>query len=334
MLLFPTRQVGFSNVPEELSTLLDKLRTIRPQLDCYGKAYRDAGLMLLELKKRSPHGQYLPLCKEAGYSPRLAQICVFIAKAEVKDEELNQPINSILTAIRKGQQAITKERLKARIKHFASKEYDSLIIQADSLEWMKAQRSHSVSFIISDPPYGVGKVYGDWEEPDNAEDYFNWFLPYWNEMCRLVQPGGIVVIWQSFTYLKYFHNYFKDCLIDCLPVRVNGSMKVRTWIPLIRWHNGKFNNSVRVHPNFGTWVEPPKQVIHDYREVHPCAKNPGEVDAVLQHYTTPGSLVLDPFCGSGAIPEGCKKLGRKFIGVERNPDYVKITRARLCEAKE
>lgn len=42
-------------------------------------------------------------------------------------------------------------------------------------------------------------------------------------------------------------------------------------------------------------------------------------------------IVLDPFMGSGTTALVCQKLGRKFIGFEINPDYIKIANQRLKE---
>jgi DNA modification methylase len=42
-----------------------------------------------------------------------------------------------------------------------------------------------------------------------------------------------------------------------------------------------------------------------------------------------GDLVLDPFAGVGTVPVVCKKLNRNFIGIEQNPEFVKITQQRI-----
>jgi site-specific DNA-methyltransferase (adenine-specific)/site-specific DNA-methyltransferase (cytosine-N4-specific) len=43
----------------------------------------------------------------------------------------------------------------------------------------------------------------------------------------------------------------------------------------------------------------------------------------------PGDRVLDPFLGSGTVGEACLKLGRRFLGIELNPEYAEIAKARL-----
>ena len=40
---------------------------------------------------------------------------------------------------------------------------------------------------------------------------------------------------------------------------------------------------------------------------------------------------LDPFCGAGTTGLVCKKLGRSFLGIEINEDYIALARARIQE---
>ncbi len=42
-----------------------------------------------------------------------------------------------------------------------------------------------------------------------------------------------------------------------------------------------------------------------------------------------GDIVFDPFCGSGAVPVVCERLGRNFIACEINPRFVELARLRL-----
>jgi DNA modification methylase len=49
-------------------------------------------------------------------------------------------------------------------------------------------------------------------------------------------------------------------------------------------------------------------------------------------FTSPGDLVLDPFCGSGTVGVVCKKLNRRFIGIEIVPEYVALAQKRIAAA--
>jgi site-specific DNA-methyltransferase (adenine-specific) len=50
--------------------------------------------------------------------------------------------------------------------------------------------------------------------------------------------------------------------------------------------------------------------------------------------TDEGDIVLDPFVGTGTTAVAAKRLGRKYIGIELDPDYIKISEKNLKAAKE
>ena len=54
-------------------------------------------------------------------------------------------------------------------------------------------------------------------------------------------------------------------------------------------------------------------------------------ERVIEHFTSDGEIVLDPFVGSGTTLVACKKFGRKGIGIDLNVRYLKIARQRLNE---
>ena len=51
-------------------------------------------------------------------------------------------------------------------------------------------------------------------------------------------------------------------------------------------------------------------------------------------FTDPGDTVLDPFMGSGTTGVACMKLGRNFIGVEKDAGYFKIAERRIEQARQ
>jgi len=54
----------------------------------------------------------------------------------------------------------------------------------------------------------------------------------------------------------------------------------------------------------------------------------------IQSWSNKGDLVLDPFCGSGTTGVAAKELGRNFIGIDVNPEYIKIAKQRLLNTME
>ncbi len=56
---------------------------------------------------------------------------------------------------------------------------------------------------------------------------------------------------------------------------------------------------------------------------------PALVQRCIALTTSSGDLVLDPFVGSGTTAEVALKMGRRFVGIELNPEYVKMAKGRI-----
>jgi site-specific DNA-methyltransferase (adenine-specific) len=77
------------------------------------------------------------------------------------------------------------------------------------------------------------------------------------------------------------------------------------------------------------WALPtpgPREKVHGR---HPTQKPLGLLERVVAASTAPGDLVLDPFCGSGTTGLAAVRAGCRFVGIERDPAYVKLASARL-----
>lgn len=63
--------------------------------------------------------------------------------------------------------------------------------------------------------------------------------------------------------------------------------------------------------------------------LHPTVKPISLMRWIVRLVVPPGGVVLDPFCGSGSTGIAAVLEGRQFVGIEREPEYVQIARARL-----
>jgi modification methylase len=66
-------------------------------------------------------------------------------------------------------------------------------------------------------------------------------------------------------------------------------------------------------------------------KAHPTQKPEALLHRVILAASRPGDLVLDPFFGVGTTGAAAKRLGRRFIGIEREPDYVALARKRIAK---
>lgn len=78
----------------------------------------------------------------------------------------------------------------------------------------------------------------------------------------------------------------------------------------------------------------PRQTLefaHDTATAHPTQKPVALMEYLICTYTNEGELVLDNTAGSFTTGVAAFRTGRKFIGIERDPDYFKIGVCRLCD---
>ncbi len=82
------------------------------------------------------------------------------------------------------------------------------------------------------------------------------------------------------------------------------------------------------------WVNPPVRIGQDETGRHPSQKPEAIMEALVKDFTDPGETILDPFAGSGTTGVAAIRLGRRFIGWERDEKYHRIAARRLCAARE
>ena len=63
--------------------------------------------------------------------------------------------------------------------------------------------------------------------------------------------------------------------------------------------------------------------------LHPTQKPVALMRWIVDRWTEPGDLVLDPYMGSGPVAQACHELGRRYIGIELVEDYCKVAASRL-----
>lgn len=112
------------------------------------------------------------------------------------------------------------------------------------------------------------------------------------------------------------------------------------------WHKPDFRSSLNHYECIVVWSKHYKRLpsrvwtipLVDARSIsdwkpHPTQKPVRLIRYLLDMYTKPGDLVLDPFVGSGTTAVACKQMKRHFLAAEKNPGYAKIAQERLAATK-
>jgi site-specific DNA-methyltransferase (adenine-specific) len=187
-----------------------------------------------------------------------------------------------------------------------------------------------VPFFVTDPPFGVGVPYDVFTDPNNADDYIRWFAPYIAEMKRVLQPGGMLVVCQSRVYMRHFWDWFgTEAVVTPFVFPIKTQL---IWYPVVRWVKPGGKRLVVIGGHDAILGNPGHPELFPVRAVHPCPKTVGDCRQIVERYTLPGSLVVDPFCGTGSFGVACHQTGRQWIGVEISEAYHAIAVNRVREA--
>lgn len=81
------------------------------------------------------------------------------------------------------------------------------------------------------------------------------------------------------------------------------------------------------------WETPGARYDHG-GQVHPCQKPLPLIRSLVEAFSDPGELVIDPFAGVGTTAVACKEAGRRFLGWEIGPAYHAAALRRLDDTRE
>jgi modification methylase len=254
----------------------------------------------------------------------------------------------------------------------ASKLPIDTILTGDCLSELARLPDASVDLVFADPPYNL-QLEGDLLRPNNTRvdgvhqswDKFASFADYdrfsraWLAQCRRVlKPDG--ALWVIGSY----HNIFRlgTALQDLGFWLQNDVIWLKT-NPMPNFRGKRFTNAhetliwaardqkSRVTFNYeamkafnddvqmrSDWLIPicsgPERLKDDGgRKAHPTQKPEGLLHRVLLATTNRGDVVLDPFFGTGTTGAVAKRLGRRFIGIERDCDYAKAAAERIAKVE-
>ncbi len=266
-------------------------------------------------------------------------------------------------------QVLVKERTQPRAVTPAARAQLPLgrIIPGDCIAAMKSLPSASVDMVFADPPYNL-QLGGDLARPDgshvdavtDAWDKFDSFAAYdaftraWlNEARRVLKPDG------SLWVIGSYHNIFRvGAILQDIGFWILNDVVWRKANPMPNFKGTRFTNAhetliwasqgekARYTFNYRTmktlndelqmrsdWVLPicggPERLKRGGVKAHPTQKPEALLYRVMLATTNKGDVVLDPFFGTGTTGAVAKRLGREWIGCEREAVYREVAMERI-----
>lgn len=244
------------------------------------------------------------------------------------------------------------------------------ILSGDCIEVMKSLPARSVDLIFADPPYNL-QLGGNLTRPDqsvvngvdDAWDKFSSFAEYdkftrewFLQARRLLKDDG--AIWVIGSY----HNVFRmGAQLQDLGFWILNDIVWRKTNPMPNFRGRRFTNAhetliwaaksenSKYRFNYDAmkalnedlqmrsdWTIPlctggERLKKDDGQKAHPTQKPEALLHRVILSSTDVGDVILDPFFGTGTTGAVAKKLGRDFIGIEREKDYIAHATQRINE---
>jgi modification methylase len=246
------------------------------------------------------------------------------------------------------------------------------ILSGDCVAELAKLPAGSADLVFADPPYNL-QLQGDLKRPDDSRvdavnddwDKFSSFADYdrfsraWLVQCRrILTPDG--AIWVIGSY----HNIFRlGVALQDQGFWLQNDIVWRKTNPMPNFRGKRFTNAhetliwagrdakSRVTFNYeamkalnddiqmrSDWLFPicsgPERLKDgEGRKAHPTQKPEVLLSRILLASSNPGDLVLDPFFGTGTTGAAARRLGRRWLGIERDPVYARVAEERIAQVR-
>ncbi|MBL8839554.1 MAG: site-specific DNA-methyltransferase, partial [Alphaproteobacteria bacterium] len=245
------------------------------------------------------------------------------------------------------------------------------ILVGDCIELMRGLPAQSVDMVFADPPYNlqlrgellrpnntrVDGVDDDWDKVGDHADYDRFTRAWLEAARRALKPDG--TLWTIGSY----HNIFRiGAALQDLGFWLLNDVVWRKTNPMPNFRGRRFTNAhetliwaahgpqSKYTFNYTSmkalnddlqmrsdWLIPicggMERIKADGKKAHPTQKPEALLHRVIVAATRPGDVVLDPFFGSGTTGAVAKRLGRRYIGLERDEAYAAVARRRIADVR-
>ena len=241
------------------------------------------------------------------------------------------------------------------------------ILKGDCIAKMRELPAASVDMIFADPPYNlqlggdllrpdgsqVDAVNDEWDKFDSIAAYDRFTHAWLAEARRILKPNGSIWVIGS------YHNIFRvGAALQDQGYWILNDVIWRKANPMPNFKGTRFTNAhetliwasmgedARYTFNYramktlndelqmrSDWLLPicsgQERLKKGGTKVHPTQKPEALLYRIMLACSNPGDIVLDPFFGTGTTGAVAKRLGRHFIGIEREDDYIEAALERI-----
>ena len=309
-----------------------------------------------EARKRQAHGMTGPGRKHkeifpeasTGQARNHAAALVGTNPRYISDvKAIRDEAPDLLEEIRSGPKSISQAKRELRRRRTVERERNAARSGKASRHWSLTSdpRVIQCDVLITDPPYGL--LDETWE-PQSLKAFTQDWAGRWAS-CG----ADLIVIFWSQEYLFPGQNWFDGSLADHYKlqhlliwvyrnnVKPHGLLGFkRSWEPIFVYR--RLDSGKRISISGVQWGKeqhnldchiaavPQSNYGGENLKQHPAQKPVGVLRWLVGLTTRPGEFVVDPFCGSGTTGIAATQLGRRFLGIETNTDYLELAGRRIA----
>lgn len=195
------------------------------------------------------------------------------------------------------------------------------ILTGDARTLIRDIPDESVDMIFTDPPY--------------SKEY----LPLYEWLAiaaeRVLKPTGFVLVYAGGYHKAQIMGYLDRCLDyfwDYIELHSHQTSVIYPRRTLARYksilaYRRKGHNAL---PVIGNVLGAFEMISGNEKRYHPWGQSEKTARYLIECFTRPGDLVLDPFVGGGTTPFVCSRIGRRFVGFEIDPEAAEVARSRIA----
>lgn len=234
---------------------------------------------------------------------------------------------------------------------------DNQLLCGDALALLQGVPDASVDLVVTDPPYNLGKNYGNNVDLKARDEYEAFTRAWLTEAVRVLKPTGSLYVFMGVRYIaklfsmleEEFHLNFNGWITwhytQGMGRKTGFSPRHEDILYFTKTDTYSFNlEDVRVPQKYyrernnmaganpgDVWQFSHVHYCSAEREKHPTQKPEALLDRIIKASSNPGDVVLDPFVGSGTTCKVAHVLGRRWLGFDINPEYIEMASRRLGE---
>ncbi len=229
------------------------------------------------------------------------------------------------------------------------------LICGDAAHEMSRLPNASIDLIIADPPYNLGKDYGNNVDQKAWHEYVSFTRTWLSQAIRLLKPTGSIYVFMGVRFISRlflmlegefelnFNGWITWHYTQGMGRKTGFSPRHEDILYFTRSEQFPFNlDEIRIPQKYyrernnmaganpgDVWTFSHVHYCSAEREAHPTQKPEALMERMIKASSHPGDLILDPFVGSGTTCRVAQVLGRNWLGIDINPEYINMSQQRM-----